>query len=228
MLLQKCDNFSLKIELRIEKPADTDFKQNRSGLGLQYGADFELSYSRNGNQRNPIGILQFVKPSQPVGNPLGDEGKNLYIDKEQLPGKGILKDYLFGVPGRIITYNGTWVTNQPVCTREVNESTIRDTPREIIGYDLDPASRTLMLEKAPKLVFYDFWVEIQNDYCLIYPLGVGFTISVEQKTDNGSYLNAYDLNLSRLSRVNFHQMKLNEILQIGGKIDPNSYKVVQS
>lgn len=227
MLEKKCDNFTLEIELQMRKPDDDDFKKKVLNLGLQYGADFELRCSRNGTYSYPIGILQFVKPSQIVGNPLGDAIRNIYIDKIQFAGKVKLKKYLYGEPGENITHAGTWVTGKPICVRKENQSVIHDTPRELIGYDLDAASQTLILSKVPKLEFYDFLVEIQGEYCIIYPLGVGFEISVEQKkNDQGEYLNIYEQKVSELKSVNFEALKLKKILEIDNKIDQNSYKII--
>lgn len=241
MLKKECGKFTLQIELHMSEPEEGDFNDKKQmcgddgqGLALQYGADFELKYFQEENRPNPIGILQFVQPSQMVGNPLGDSEKNIYIDKQQTEEQTVkqttLKNYLFGNPKeKIISPKGLWREEEWVCVRKNNESVIRDTPREIIGYDLDVSSQTRILNKAPKLVFYDFMVEIQGEYCIIYPCGVKFEISVEQhRNATGGYLNIYTQKISELLPVNFSALKLEEILGIGNRIDPKSYKIVKA
>lgn len=222
----KCNNFELQITPELIPPGNEDFTNHSTSLGLQYGADFELKYHRNSSRPYNIGILQFVKPSQIVGNQPGDPSKNIYIDKEKYVDKNgmgqttNLEYYLFGNPGTKIQHNGRWFTP---CTRAVNESTLHDIPREIIGYEFDSLSRTPSLVMAPKMVFYDFPVEINGDHCIIYPAGVSFTISVTQNmiqttTSEGdkiySYLNQYNIQVSPLTSVNFHDLGLQSILEL--------------
>lgn len=221
MITKKCDNFTLNIELQMKKPDNQEFKHNAANLGLQYGADFELEYAQSTEREYPIGILQFIKPTQIVGNPLGDSKKNIYIDKNNAQGN-TLENYLFGTPDLNISYDGTFVTGHLTCVREKSRSIIRDTPRELIGYELD-ASNTLRLRVAPKMVFYDFFVEIRNGYCFIYPYGVTFEISVEQKRNGNMYLNEYNLNTLELKRANFNDLRLDTFLK---NINMISYKVI--
>ena len=220
------ERFTLDIEPKCSPPTDEMFNQHSPNIGLHYGADFVLTYRLKTEMKYPIGILQFIKPSQLVGNPLGDRSKNLYIDKEQVPGKGKLKDYLYGDPNKNISHETSSLNGMPMCVRTMQESVIRDIPREIIGYDLDVPSQTMMLRKAPQMVFFDFMVEIQGEYCVIHPSGVTFTIGVvQQGNPNGGYLNQYDLSVSDWARIDFNKLKLDEILKLDDRIDSASYRI---
>lgn len=222
-MIKKCDNFELDIELKIVKPDDVDFNHRNPNIALQYGANFELKYSQTEKRNNCIGILQFIKPSVMVGQPLGDEEKNIYIDHSHIPGDGSvpLKEYLYGTPNNRISY---W-NNVVECERLNDKSIIRDVPREIIPYELDTSSNTMALRSYPKMVFYDFMVEIVQEYSEIYPLGVTFEIDVVQIKNGNNYLNEYDIKCSELRRANFNDLRLGNILKINNKIACNSYTI---
>ncbi len=225
---KKCDGFTLNLKTVLEKPSDDDFKNMSmtGNIALQYGADFELVYTDlNEKRKNTLGILQFIKPSVQINDKVGDKDKNIFIDSTRKDGTSPLSDYLYGTPNVKINYENSQYVKKLMCEREVTRSIIRDTPRELLGYVTDRQNGSVSLIKAPKVVFYNFVVEIDGTYSIIYPKGVTWSYQITQKMEDGRFVNEYEYQYSELCRADFNQLKLESIF--GSSIAPKSYRVLR-
>ncbi len=148
------------------------------GVALQYGADFKMRFSRSGNQKNKVGLIQLIFPQtkifqrtvvgawnvdkgQPAENPI-TMGRSLYGDDISLI--GIHSEYYSGMNMRCLSEAECWLI---------------DTPREINASFNKGAFAGVTNTK-----FANYVVEMSSKNGIIFNQGVVWGYSVVQNTQN--------------------------------------------
>lgn len=213
---QTFGKFELEAECVFAKPEQKDFDNGLNSLGIQYGADFTLRYKDRKQRKNALGMLQFIKAATKVGNSPTSSCSGIALDSNIKQGIRPVTDYLFGTVGLPISYSGSIFCGRLTCQRNTNECEICDCPREIMKYDQD---KSLHLPAAAQ--FWNFVVEIQENFGIIFPIGVSWSYEIKQigKT------NQYTAEISILEEASLDSIDYNNIFS--GYIADNSYKILR-
>lgn len=169
------EGFQLEVTPIIIKPSEEDFHQAAPGLAIQCGADFHLSYQGRFSSEPKLGILQFVRSDTVVGNPPKDPVSGVCIDSG-FQATGRLVDYLYGSPEGKIIHQMSAFFGKYTAIREKNRCEIYDIPREVHGF----AGQNL--QGSPIMIeFWEFAVEIDGEYGIIYPGGIKWSMAFAQE-----------------------------------------------
>ena len=120
--------FSLEIHPYLAAP-DNRFAP---GSAIQYGADFKVSFKRQGTFKNNVGLLQLIFPRTAIF-PATVVGQ-WNVDKHQLGNSPItMGQCLYSDPDTVIGAHSSFYSGQKACSLAASECWLIDTPREIKG-----------------------------------------------------------------------------------------------
>lgn len=209
------NGFNIEVYPMLIKPSDGDFSTSAHGLAIQCGADFHVSYQGKFSSKPKLGILQFVRSEIVVGNPPMDPVSKVCID-HGFESSHRLVDYLFGNPGVRIAHQASKFFNMPTAVRGTNRCEIYDIPREPHGF----AGQNL--KGSPIVIeFWEFVVEISEEYGYIYNNGIKWKLSFAQEPAGK---NEYACEVM-FNTAKFEDLPYREIFRNNNAVAADSYKL---
>jgi hypothetical protein len=156
-------------------PPDNRFD---AAVAIQYGADFQVRFSRSGAQKTKIGLLQLIFPQTKIfeGTTVGAWN----VDKQKLSDDPIaLARCLYGSDGTLIGNHSQFFAGRAMRSLSPTECWLIDTPREINGkFDRG------VFQGATTTKFANYVVDLSGKNGVIFNQGIvwGYSFAQNAKT----------------------------------------------
>lgn len=182
---------------------------------IQYGADFTLSFSRGGEHKKTLKMLQFILPQTAVG----DHQPGIWNLDRRVERASTLEDCVYGEPSGVLKIGPE---GQEIRKSNYASTTccIADTPREIY---CTPLVNGRVASGSLKAIFANFAIEAYAKPQTIFQ-GITWGYEFKQHGTSGKELYVFDVNFVEPSYITDFT-PYETILRSKGLLKQKDYKI---